>query len=39
VGETAEKGGIRIEVLAGNERRVEEVRISRVEPSTVGAAT
>ena len=38
VGETAEQGGIRIEVLAGNERRVEEVRISRVEPSTVGAA-
>jgi putative hemolysin len=38
VGETAEKGGIRIEVLAGNERRVEEVRISRVEPSPVGAA-
>jgi len=38
VGETAEKGGIRIEVLAGNERRVEEVRISRVEPTPVGAA-
>jgi CBS domain containing-hemolysin-like protein len=38
VGETAEQGGIRIEVLAGNERRVEEVRISRVEPSTIGAA-
>jgi putative hemolysin len=36
VGETAEKGGIRIEVLAGNERRVEEVRISRVEPLPVG---
>jgi CBS domain containing-hemolysin-like protein len=39
VGETAEQGGIRIEVLAGNERRVEEVRISRVEPTTVGAVT
>jgi len=38
VGETAEKGGLRIEVLAGNERRVEEVRISRVEPTPVGAA-
>jgi CBS domain containing-hemolysin-like protein len=37
VGETAEKGGLRIEVLAGNERRVEEVRISRVEPLPVGA--
>jgi len=37
VGETAEQGGIRIEVLAGNERRVEEVRISRVEPLPVGA--
>jgi putative hemolysin len=37
VGETAEHGGIRIEVLAGNERRVEEVRISRVEPAAVGA--
>jgi putative hemolysin len=37
VGETAEKGGIRIEVLAGNERRVEEVRISRVEPLPIGA--
>jgi CBS domain containing-hemolysin-like protein len=39
VGETAEQGGIRIEVLAGNERRVEEVRISRVAPTPVGAAT
>ena len=28
VGETIERGGIRVEVLAGNERRVEEVRIS-----------
>lgn len=38
VGETAERGGIRVEVLAGNERRVDEVRISRVEsPSPVGA--
>ena len=37
VGETAEHGGIRIEVLAGNEWRVEEVRISRVEPLPVGA--
>jgi CBS domain containing-hemolysin-like protein len=38
VGETVERGGIRIEVLAGNERRVEQVRISRVEtPSPVGA--
>jgi CBS domain containing-hemolysin-like protein len=34
VGETAERGGIRVEVLAGNERRVEQVRISRVESST-----
>jgi len=38
VGETAEHGGLRIEVLAGNERRVEEVRISRVAPTPVGAA-
>jgi putative hemolysin len=38
VGEAVERGGIRIEVLAGNERRVEEVRISRVAtPSIVGA--
>jgi putative hemolysin len=29
VGETVEHGGIRVEVLAGNERRVEELRISR----------
>ena len=29
VGESVERGGIRIEVLAGNERRVEQVRISR----------
>jgi CBS domain containing-hemolysin-like protein len=39
VGESAEKGGIRIEVLAGNERRVEEVRISRVEPTPVGVTS
>lgn len=38
VGEAVERGGIRIEVLAGNERRVDEVRISRAEtPSPVGA--
>ena len=38
VGETVERGGIRIEVLAGNERRVEQVRVSRVPvPSPVGA--
>ncbi len=30
VGETAERDGIRVEVLAGNERRVDQVRISRV---------
>lgn len=30
VGEVAERDGIRIEVLAGNERRVDQVRISRV---------
>lgn len=39
VGETAERGGIRVEVIAGNERRVEQVRISRVEsgaPVTAG---
>lgn len=29
-GEAVEHGGIRIEVLAGNERRVDEVRISRI---------
>ena len=38
VGEAVERGGIRIEVLAGNERRVDQVRISRVRtPSPVGA--
>ncbi|MGI8958918.1 MAG: hemolysin family protein [Bryobacteraceae bacterium] len=30
VGEAVEHGGIRVEVVAGNERRVEQVRISRV---------
>jgi magnesium and cobalt exporter, CNNM family len=30
IGEAVEHGGIRVEVLAGNERRVEQVRISRV---------
>ncbi len=30
IGEAVERGGIRIEVLAGNERRVDQVRISRV---------
>jgi len=39
-GEVAERGGIRIEVLAGDERRVDQVRISRVEtPHPVGANT
>lgn len=38
VGEKAERDGIRVEVLAGNERRVDEVRISRVlTPSPVEA--
>ena len=38
VGETVERDGIRVEVLAGDERRVEQVRLSRVEePSPVGA--
>lgn len=38
VGETAQRDGIQIEVLAGNERRVDEVRISRVPaPASVGA--
>ncbi len=37
-GEAVERGGIRIEVLSGNERRVEEVRISRApKPAHVGA--
>jgi len=40
IGEVVERGGIRIEVLAGNERRVDQVRISRVQTrSTVGANT
>jgi putative hemolysin len=40
VGESVERGGIRIEVLAGSERRVEQVRISRDEaPSPVGVHT
>ena len=38
VGEKAERGGIRVEVLAGNERRVEKVRISRVENNAPVAA-
>jgi CBS domain containing-hemolysin-like protein len=38
VGEAVERDGMRVEVLAGNERRVEQVRISRVPlPSPVGA--
>ncbi|MBV8549958.1 MAG: HlyC/CorC family transporter [Acidobacteriaceae bacterium] len=38
VGESIERGGIRIEILAGSERRVDQVRISRVPtPSAVGA--
>ncbi len=37
VGEAVERGGIRIEVLAGNERRVDQVRISHIPtPSAVG---
>jgi CBS domain containing-hemolysin-like protein len=40
VGETVERGGIRVEVLAGNERRVEQVRISKIPtPAPVGAST
>ena len=40
VGEAVERGGIRIEVLAGNERRVDEVRVSRAEaPFAIGANT
>jgi putative hemolysin len=40
VGETVERGGIRIEVLAGNERRVGQVRISKVpSPASVGVST
>jgi putative hemolysin len=37
-GEAVERGGIRVEVLAANDRRVEEVRVSRAPtPSPVGA--
>ena len=40
IGEAVERGGIRVEVLAGDERRVRQVRISRVHtPSPVGANT
>jgi CBS domain containing-hemolysin-like protein len=39
VGEAVERGGIRVEVLAGDERRVQEVRISRVEASSPVGAT
>jgi CBS domain containing-hemolysin-like protein len=39
VGEAVERGGIRVEVLAGNERRVEQVRISRVPTLSPVAAT
>ena len=40
VGEAVERGGLRIEVLAANDRRVEEVRLSRVEtPLPVGASS
>jgi putative hemolysin len=39
VGEQVERDGIKVEVLAANGRRVEEVRISRMpEPSAVGSA-
>ena len=40
VGEAVERGGLRIEVLAANDRRVEEVRLSRVEtPLPVGVSS
>lgn len=40
IGEAVERNGIRIEVLAGSDRRVDEVRISRMEtPSPVPANT
>ncbi len=39
VGESVERNGIRVEVLAGNERRVEEVRISRTEAAAPVGAT
>jgi putative hemolysin len=35
VGEIVEREGIRIEVLAGDELKVEQVRVSKVEPETV----
>jgi putative hemolysin len=35
VGETLEREGIRIDVLAGDELKVERVRVSKVEPETV----
>jgi CBS domain containing-hemolysin-like protein len=35
VGEVVERDGIRIEVLAGNDLRVEQVRISKSEPARV----
>jgi len=39
VGEAVERGGIRVEVLASDERRVQEVRVSRVEASSPVGAT
>ncbi|MBV9297106.1 MAG: HlyC/CorC family transporter [Acidobacteriaceae bacterium] len=39
-GETVERGGIRIQVLSGDDRRVDQVRISRVQtPLPIGANT
>jgi putative hemolysin len=35
VGETLEREGIRIDVLAGDELKVERVRVSKAEPETV----
>ncbi|HBY59958.1 MAG TPA: hypothetical protein DEH78_09045, partial [Solibacterales bacterium] len=35
-GESVERGGLRLEVLAGNEMRVERVRISKVPPKSNG---
>jgi putative hemolysin len=35
VGETVERDGIRIEVLAGDELKVEQVRVSKVEPAAL----
>ncbi len=35
VGETVERAGIRIEVLAGDELKVEQVRVSKVEPAAL----